>query len=273
MKFNLAIDPRKEVLSIVAFIKETVRTCGFKRIVVACSGGVDSSTVFFLATRAFGFENVYPLFLPYRSTHPHSLEDGMKAVRVGSTLDGKLNPSLIKKRVEVIDIGPMVDRFVYALGLTQHDRLRIGNIMARCRMIVLFDRAKKHNALVLGTENKSEHYLGYFTRFGDEASDIEPIRHLYKTQVFELASYLGVPQSIIKKAPTAGLWVDQTDEGQFGFNYQDADPILHLLYDQKQTVEDVLKMGFSRSLVFQVKDWVEKNHFKHELPIIKDTAI
>lgn len=268
MMLNLSISPQKETKRIIEFLRKTVKTRSFSQVVVACSGGVDSSTVFLLATRAFGFENVYPLFLPYRSTHPHSLEDGMKAVRVGSTLNGKLDPSLIKKRLEVIDIGPMVDRFVYALGLTQHDRLRIGNIMARCRMIVLFDRAKKHNALVLGTENKSEHYLGYFTRFGDEASDIEPIRHLYKTQVLELASYLGVPQSIIKKAPTAGLWVDQTDEGQFGFSYKEADRILYGLYDRKLSRAQIEKEGVPKEAIDKVCIWVEKNRFKHQLPII-----
>jgi len=126
-------------------------------------------------------------------------------------------------------------------------RVRFGNIMARIRMTILFDKAKKLNSLVCGTENKTEHLLGYFTRFGDAASDIEPISHLYKTQVRQLADYLKVPKEIINKPPTAGLWDGQTDEAEFGFTYKEADQVLNLFYDQKKTFEQIRKLGFKNA--------------------------
>ncbi|MBI2190192.1 MAG: NAD(+) synthase, partial [Candidatus Levybacteria bacterium] len=134
----------------------------------------------------------------------------------------------------ILSIKSIVDKLAKTLGVQPlKDSIRLGNIMARVRMILLYDLAKKHQALVCGTENRSEYHLGYFTRFGDEASDFEPIRHLYKTQVYQLASYLGVPKTVIDKKPTAGLWAEQTDEGEFGFSYKEADPVLYLYFDKK----------------------------------------
>jgi NAD+ synthase len=119
--------------------------------------------------------------------------------------------------------------------------------MARIRMIILFDLAKKNHALVCGTENRSENLLGYFTRFGDQASDLEPIGHLYKTQVYELAEYLKVPKDIIEQKPTAGLWKNQTDEKEFGFSYKEADPVLHHYFDKKMGVDRIKKLGFANA--------------------------
>jgi len=147
------------------------------------------------------------------------------------------------------------------------DRVRRGNIMARIRMAYLFDKAKKHTALVLGTENKSEYLLGYFTRFGDDASDIEPVRHLYKTQVYELARYLQIPDAIIEKPPSADLWPEQTDEGEFGFTYKEADQILFYLFEEKKSLEDVVSFGFSKGMVTQVQIRTEKNSFKRKTPM------
>ena len=124
--------------------------------------------------------------------------------------------------------------------------------------------AKQLNCLVLGTENKTEYLLGYFTRFGDEASDIEPIQHLYKTQVYELAKYLKVPEEIIKATPSAGLWSGQTDEGEFGFSYQEADPVLYLYFEKKQTVEEIKKLGCKKAQ--KIIDFALQNSFKHEVP-------
>jgi NAD+ synthase len=138
-------------------------------------------------------------------------------------------------------------------------KLRLGNIMARVRMIVLYDLAKKHQGLVCGTENKSEFLLGYFTRFGDEASDFEPIRHLYKTQILELAKHLNLPQKIISQTPTAGLWSSQTDEKEFGFTYQEADKVLDLYLNHKKTISPNAQKILSR---------VNKNSFKHHLPYL-----
>ena len=133
-------------------------------------------------------------------------------------------------------------------------------------MILVYDAAKKHNALVVGTENKTEHLLGYYTRFGDEASDVEPLRGLYKTHVYQIAKYIGVPEAILTKAPTAGLWEGQTDEGEFGFSYKEADDILHLLYDHQKSSKDVVAMGYTQTVVDTVAARVTKNSYKHSLP-------
>ena len=136
--------------------------------------------------------------------------------------------------------------------------------MARIRMIFLYDLAKKHNALVCGTENKSEFYLGYFTRFGDEASDFEPIRHLYKTQIYQLADYLNLPKKIVSQSPTAGLWIGQTDEKDFGFSYQEADMVLNLYLDQKKSLEEITSKNFPHGKKIIAR--VSKNSFKHLSP-------
>ena len=144
------------------------------------------------------------------------------------------------------------------------DRVRLGNIMARVRMIILFDLDKKQKGLVCGTENKSEALLGYFTRFGDEASDIEPIQHLYKTQVYELAKYLGVPKEIIEKPPSANLWESQTDEGEFGFTYKEADQVLFHYYDKKLKLEEIKSKGFVNA--DKIINFSLKNTYKHHTP-------
>jgi NAD+ synthase len=131
-------------------------------------------------------------------------------------------------------------------------------------MIVLFDLAKKYNALVVGTENKSENLLSYFTRFGDQASDIEPIEHLYKTQVYELAKHLGVPKEIIKQNPSAGLWANQTDEGEFGFTYAEADQVLYLAVEKHMSVEEITAQGYPNAE--KILAWRERNLFKHKTP-------
>ncbi len=142
-----------------------------------------------------------------------------------------------------------------------------GNIIARTRMIISFDLAKRLPALVCGTENRSEHLLGYFTRFGDEASDIEPIRHLYKTQVYQLAKYLKVPQEIIKATPTAGLWPGQTDEGELGFTYKEADPVLYLLFEKKKKPEEIVASSQQPAAkVKRILKRVKENLFKKKIP-------
>ncbi|OGY16693.1 MAG: NAD(+) synthase [Candidatus Chisholmbacteria bacterium RIFCSPHIGHO2_01_FULL_49_18] len=157
----------------------------------------------------------------------------------------------------------------------QLNRLRLANIAARSRMIVIFDQAKLLDALVIGTENQSEHLLGYYTRFGDEASDVEPIRHLYKTQVRQLAKFLKVPKEVIEKAPTAELWAGQTDEAELGFSYDEADPILFLHYEQQKSPKEIVKLltNNTRSKTKEVEKLMKKvlGHckqmsFKQNLP-------
>ncbi len=196
---------------------------------------MDSATAFALAVRALGERHVLPVMLPYGNQKP-AREDGF-----------------------VFNIAPLVD------PLLSDDNIRNGNLMARARMMVLFDQAKKRRALVVGTENKTEHLLGYFTRFGDQASDIEPLRNLYKTQVYQLAKFLGIPQKILDRAPTAGLWEGQTDEGEFGFTYKDADEILYQYFDQKKKEEDIKG---NPDVISRVLARVAANAFKHHLPLL-----
>ena len=244
-----------EVEKIVRFLKHSFDAAGFGRAVIAMSGGVDSSTSAALAVRALGRENVYPLLLPYGNLNP--TRDAEKVIE---------HLGILNANIVTIDIQPLVDPII-ALDPTI-DNIRRGNVMARVRMILLYDQAKKRNALVVGTENKTEHLLGYFTRFGDEASDIEPLRNLYKTQIRELARKLGLPEQIITKSPTAGLWEGQTDEGEFGFTYKEADEILALLVNEKKSVEEVISAGFPKATVQKVHDRMLANDFKRRLPIV-----
>lgn len=235
------INPQKEKETIVKFIQDTLKKNGFKNIVIGLSGGVDSTTVFYLLKQAVPKRNIISINLDYYN-NIHNLQ--------GS--DG-------------LQINPIVDKIQSVLKIDKiQDKDRFGNIMARVRMIILFDLAKKYNGLVCGTENKSEHYLGYFTRFGDAASDIEPIQHLYKTQVYELANYLKVPKKIVNQKPTANLWPEQTDENQFGFTYKEADIVLYLHFKKKLSVEIIIKSGFSNAK--KIIDWVKQNQFKQEVP-------
>lgn len=169
-----------------------------------------------------------------------------------------------ERNCESIDIKPAVEA---VLGSSSGvNDLRGGNIMARMRMIYIYDRAKQLNALVCGTENRTEYCLGYFTRFGDEASDLEPIQSLYKTQVWELARYLDLPKLIIDKAPAADLWAGQTDEIELGFNYETADKILYYTYENKLTPEQIVEKGLKKEIVNKVLTRVKNNEFKHILP-------
>jgi len=250
------LDPKQTTEQLVNFLKTNLHKAGFSRAVIALSGGVDSATSCALSVRALGADNVYPILLPYGALGTQGVLDAMTVVE-------KLQIPL--SHVTRIDIRPVVDAIVASEGLM--DNIKKGNIMARVRMTILFDQAKKRNALVIGTENRSEHLLGYFTRYGDEASDIEPLRALFKTQVNHLAQHLGVPEAILSKKPTAGLWEGQTDEGELGFTYEQADEILHLLYDEKKTVEEIIRQGLDAQVVTKVKAWVDKNSFKHRLPL------
>ncbi len=241
--------------ALVEFLQASFQNAGFQRAVIALSGGVDSSCSVALAVRALGKDNVYPLLLPYGNLNPtHDAKQVIEHLGIPET------------NVVNIDIQSLVDPII-SMDPTM-DTIRRGNIMARARMILLYDQAKKQNALVVGTENKTEHLLGYFTRFGDAASDIEPIRNLYKTEVYALARELGLPNSIITKAPTAGLWEGQTDEREFGFTYREADAILRMIVDEKHSVDAVRAKGYDQATVAKVVARMKKNDFKHHLPLV-----
>lgn len=255
----LEFNPEETAGKLTDFLQRSFAEAGFSRAVIALSGGVDSAVSCSLAVQGLGVDNVYPVLLPCGALNAQGVLDAMAVVEW---------LKIPLAHVVRIDIKPAVDAIISGSKDPGMDNVRRGNIMARVRMAVLFDQAKKRQAMVVGTENKSEHLLGYYTRFGDEASDIEPLRNLYKTQVYQLAKYLAVPDAILAKPPTAGLWDGQTDEGELGFSYEVADQILAGLYDEKKTSEELVASGFDQVVITKVRSWVEKNAFKHSLPVI-----
>ena len=257
--FLLNINPSAEQKRIVSFIKRVFKEQRFENAVIGMSGGIDSATSISLLAKALPPKNIFVAHLYYFDSHIENIKPFLKQVNIP------------QKNIYNISIKDSVDTFQEALPneilkQVQNDnrKIRLGNVMARIRMIILYDLAKKHNALVAGTENKSEDLLGYFTRFGDQASDLEPIQHLFKTQVYQLANYLGVPENIINQAPTAGLWTGQTDEKELGFSYKEADMVLKLYFEEKNTLDQILEKGFKNAE--KIIERVKRNEFKHKLP-------
>ncbi len=247
---------------LVAFLRdELVVRRGIKRAVVGLSGGVDSAVTTFLCARALGPENVYAIRMPYKTSSPASLADAQLVIdELGVT-------------ARTIEITDAVDG--YLQFEPEADARRRGNVMARTRMVVLFDQSAKLDALPIGTGNKTERLLGYFTWHADDTPPVNPIGDLFKTQVWELARYLGVPQPLIDKAPSADLEADQTDEGDLGITYARADAILAQLllgYSDEQLVE----RGFDAHDVALVRGRVDATHWKRHLPttaMLSNTAI
>ncbi|OGG07006.1 hypothetical protein A3D05_02245 [Candidatus Gottesmanbacteria bacterium RIFCSPHIGHO2_02_FULL_40_24] len=254
---NLTLNPKKESEKIVKFIRESVNKAGFSKAVIGLSGGIDSATSLVLAVKALGSQNVIGAILPYGDWQKEALDDIFELTGNVKLPERNLIKTDIKGAVdEIVDLDSSINE------------LRKGNIIVRVRMIILYDLSKKYGALVMGTENKTEFLLGYFTRFGDEASDLEPIRGLYKTQVRRLAEYLKVPTKIIRKAPSAGMWPGQTDEGEMGFTYEKADSILYLFTDKKLSKNEIISRGFDSAVVEKVLKRLEDNEFKHQIPYI-----
>lgn len=239
---------------LTAFLREETEKAGFSHVVFGLSGGIDSAVVAYLAVAALGKERVHPLVMPYKSSSPASLEDAQKVVDdLGLT-------------AKVVDITPQIDAY-FAFD-QEASPLRKGNKMARERMTIIYDHSVIYQALPLGTSNKTELLLGYGTQFGDLASAINPIGDLYKTQIRKVARLLGVPQSILDKPPSADLWEAQTDEGELGFTYDEADVILHLLVDDRFTPAEIVEAGFAPQLVETIVRRVRQNQYKRRLPII-----
>ncbi|HEX5718034.1 MAG TPA: NAD+ synthase [Thermoanaerobaculia bacterium] len=251
---RLVLNAPLAVKVLTSFILDAVETSGTSGVVVGLSGGVDSSLSAALAALALGPERVHGFLLPYRTSNPASEQDAR-------TVAGHLG---VPHRV--IDISPMID--AYFQMEADADPVRRGNKMARERMTILFDQAKKRNALVLGTSNKTEILLGYSTVFGDNASSLNPLGDLYKAQIWQLSRHLGLPSAVIDKAPSADLFPGQTDEGDLGFDYLTADEVLYLLFDEGLRPEEVVARGYDERVVQQILSYEQRFRFKRRLMLI-----
>lgn len=254
------IDAKQTARKLIAFIQACFAREGYTKAVIGLSGGVDSAVSCALSVKALGTAHVYPILLPYGMLNDQGVKDAALIIHW---------LKIPKDHVREVNIQPMVDAAVTAID-PRMDGGRQGNVMARMRMVVLFDFAKALPALVVGTENKTEHLLGYYTKYGDEASDIESLRGLYKTHVYELARYLEVPKKILKTPPTAGLWEGQMDEGEFGFTYKEVDEVLSLLVDQHVSRNQLAHRGFQKASLDRIWYWIDKGEQKERLPYLFD---
>ncbi len=239
---------------LVDFIRDQIHNAGFSKAVIGLSGGVDSAVSAFIAVEALGKENVRTVMMPYRTSSPESQLDASSVVKA------------LGVESEVVDVTPMVDPLISAHNI--QNNVRRGNIMARMRMIVLYDCSLRDNGLVVGTSNKTETMLGYGTLFGDTACALNPLGDLYKTQVWQLAESLGVPRKIIDKKPSADLWQNQTDEGELGFLYKDVDRLLYYMIDERRRDDELVKMDFAKEFIDRVKKRVRQNQFKRRPPLV-----
>ncbi|HEY2888862.1 MAG TPA: NAD+ synthase [Candidatus Limnocylindrales bacterium] len=253
---ELVIDTDVARRVITEFIRSQLRQAGFERCVLGLSGGIDSALVAFLVAEAIGPERLLAVRMPYRTSSASSLTDA------AAVIDALGCPS------ELIEISPMVDAFFGdgSAANAEASALRRGNAMARTRMLVLYDRSVTFGGLVVGTGNKTESLIGYTTLFGDSACAFNPIGDLYKSQVRQLALAMGVPASILTKAPSADLWPDQTDEGEGAFSYAELDRILYWRIDRRRSADEVVAKGFDRATVERVDVLVARSEFKRQMP-------
>jgi NAD+ synthase len=246
------IDPEAAVPRILDFIRERMAQSGKDRLVVGLSGGLDSVTSSYLSVRALGGEGLTAFLMPYKTTDPRSGEDALLAA------------SQLGIAHETIDITPMVD--AYFERFPEADRVRRGNYMARTRMAVIYDQSAARDALVLGTGNRTEALLGYTTLWGDMACAFTPLGDLYKTQVRQLAAYLGVPARIIEKPPSADLWQGQTDEGEMRLAYEDVDRLLYNMIDLGRGDAELEADGFDPAFINRVRRMMASSSFKRHMP-------
>lgn len=254
----LRIDTALVRTMLTSFLRdETLRT-GLRRVVLGLSGGIDSAVVAALAAEALGPAQVTALYTPYRTSSERSREDA-QAVAAAYGID-----------LEEIPITAQVDS--YFQGSPGADRIRLGNKMARERKSIEYDRSWP-DGLVLGTSNKTELLLGYGTQFGDLAAALNPVGDLYKTQLRELATALRIPAAVIEKAPTADLWVGQTDEAELGFSYPVADLILYHLVDRRVPAAELAACGFDAVVIARIRELIRRNHFKRVMPLIAKVSL
>ena len=253
--FDLSIDYEYVTTRITNFIRWYVEKAGVRGAVIGLSGGIDSTVAAYLLVRALGSEKVIGLILPEKNSTPK--EDVEDAVTVAKALGIEY---------KVIDITPIVESFLSVLP--KADKIVIGNVKVRVRMVILYYHANMYNMLVAGTSDKSELLIGYFTKYGDGASDITPISDLYKTQVRMLAKYLEVPEKIILKKSSPRLWPGHLAEEEIGLSYELLDQILYGLVDLRMDVEDVAKkLNIGRDLVARIRERIIKNEHKRRGPM------
>lgn len=241
---------------LVEFIKNETQRIGINKAVIGLSGGIDSAVSTYLTVKALGKENVFCVLMPYKTSSKESITDA------------KLVINDLGVESKTVEITEMVDAYLAKTGEEDISNVRKGNIMARMRMIVLYDESAKQNALVIGTGNKTEILLGYTTQYGDAACGINPIGDLYKTQIFELAAHLGIPKPLIDKKPSADLWVGQTDEEEMGIIYAEVDKYLFEKVDERKSEEELLLMGYKKEYMDKINRLIYRNQFKRVPPII-----
>jgi NAD+ synthase len=251
---ELRINPQLATEILCGFLSKEIHRAGFERAVVGVSGGIDSSVVAFLAARALGPANVLAVTMPYKISSEATRIDSQLVIR--------------QLGVESVDV-PITDQIdAYFARIGDAAQLRIANKCARERMTILYDQSVAFRGLVVGTSNKSELLLGYGTQFGDMASAVNPVGDLYKTQLYQMAAYLGVPARVLEKPPTGDLWIGQTDEGELGFRYADVDRLLFLMVDRRWRRAELIEAGFDAEFVNRVADMVRRNHYKRRMPVI-----
>ncbi len=273
LPLELAIDTNVARRLIAEFIRGQLRQAGFERAVLGLSGGIDSALVAFLVAEAIGADKLLCVMMPYKTSSPASQGDAEAVVAV------------LGCAVELVEITAMVDGYFGASGpdgvtagagtpgaggadALAASALRRGNFMARMRMATLYDRSVSWRGLVVGTGNKTESLIGYTTLFGDSACAFNPIGDLYKSQVRQLSAAMGVPEVVIRKAPSADLWPGQTDEAEAGFSYPVLDRLLYWRIDRRRSVNEVVALGFDRALVERVDRMVAGAEFKRQVPPI-----
>lgn len=249
---DLRIDSGRTRAFLTDWLRMEFTRNGFARAVINLSGGLDSALSCYLAAEALGPENVTAIRLPYRTSNPESLEHAQLVIDATGV------------NALTIDITPMVDPLV--AFFPDMNNLRKGNIMARQRMIVLYDQSAALGALAVGTGNKTEIILGYTTIYGDSACALNPLGDLYKTQVRQLSRDMGIPAVIVDKPPSADLWIGQTDEADLGYTYAEVDRLLLLLVDGRRTAEECIEAGFSEAMVRGVIRRIRRNRFKRVIP-------
>jgi NAD+ synthase len=252
MNIDLSINPSLVRKLLTRFIHSEITRTGFSRAVLGLSGGIDSALVAYLAAEALGPENLLCVRMPYKTSSQDSLDHAMLVIKDLGI------PHLDIPITEMAD--GLISKF------PEMSNMRKGNIMARCRMITLYDQSEAFKGLVIGTGNKTEILLGYSTLYGDSAHALNPIGDLYKAQIRQLSREVGVPEEIIDKAPSADLWAGQTDEQELGFTYEEADKLLYLLVDHRYSPEECVEAGFKPEFVETVVRRVRRNHFKRVMP-------